>query len=149
MSYKHVHETDAFFEPSADLSQSVQLSIPPSVQSAINHRRTFKLRVTRDQKSGAILAKIVKVRVADLNIYSPNTLFDWRISVNIEMSYSGDISNLTPTVEHGKRTDRNKDRVSYTHQAYQIDLTQVTPSDVSVPEDQWKTKILLTNSIYF
>ena len=27
---------------------------------------------------------------------------------------------------------RNKDRMSYSHQAYQIDLTQVTPADVRV-----------------
>ena len=30
----------------------------------------------------------------------------------------------------GKRADRNKDRMSYKHLAYQVDLTQVTPAEV-------------------
>lgn len=61
------------------------------------------------------------------------TIFDWRVSVNLEVSWEGDKRDLMELVERreGKRPDRNKDRVSYRHSHYQIDLTQVTPAEVS------------------
>jgi hypothetical protein len=108
------------------------MTLPASIRNTLNPRHNVKLRVTTDQKTGATLARIIKVRVADLDVYSPRTLFDWRISVNLEMNYEGDVSDLVESTDSGRKGDRNKDRMSYTHQAYQIDLTQVTPSDVSL-----------------
>jgi len=128
MSYVHTKECDAFYE----LSQAGHLSLPPSIRAQLNPRHRAKVRITTDQKTGKELAKIVKARVADLDIYSPRTAFDWRVSVNLEMNYDGDMRDLVETTDGGKRADRNKDRMSYRHLAYQIDLTQVTPFEVSL-----------------
>ena len=127
MSYVHTKECDAFYE----LSQAGHLGLPPSIRAQLNPRHRAKVRITTDQKTGKELAKIVKARVADLDIYSPRTAFDWRVSVNLEMNYDGDMRDLVETTEGGKRADRNKDRMSYRHLAYQIDLTQVTTFEVS------------------
>lgn len=43
------------------------------------------MRVTRDEKTGAVLECVRKIRLADLNIYSPKRAADWRISVNLEV----------------------------------------------------------------
>lgn len=90
--------------------------------------------MTTDQRTGEVLAKIVKCRVADLDVLSPRTCVDFRISVNLEISFEGDVSHL-PVVEMGggKARDRNKDRMSYRHLAYQVDLTQVAKSEVFIP----------------
>ena len=70
--------------------------------------------------------------VADLDVYSTRTAFDWRVSVNIEMNVGGDLrAKIDPFSMDGKQPERNKNRMSYKHLAYQIDLTQVTPSEVS------------------
>lgn len=128
LSYAHKKERDTFYEiaPSA---------LPPLVQHHLNPRHKPKVRVTTDQRTGAVLARIVKCRLADLDVYSPKTNLDWRISVNLEMNYEGDSSHLTLAGDAGpagKRTGaRNKDRMSYRHLAYQIDLTQVATAEVS------------------
>jgi hypothetical protein len=85
--------------------------------------------VTYDQKTNAVLAKIVKARVADLERYMPNCALDCRISVNLEMSWEGPVQELEalgPPTGKGSSPDRKKDRISYTQGPYQIDLTQVT-----------------------
>lgn len=126
MSYVHTRECDASYE----LKSSSYHTLPPSVRALINQRNRPRVRITTDQKSGRELAKIIKMRVADIEIYSPRTLFDWRVSVSLEMNYDGDMRDLEETTEGGKKADRNKDRMSYKHLAYQIDLTQVTPAEV-------------------
>lgn len=130
MDYKHTKETDTFY----DLTQAGALALPQSIASGLNinprHANKSKVRITTDQKTGKVLAKIIKARVADIDIYSPRTLFDWRISVNVEMDYKGETTDLVePQTRDGKQADRNKDRMSYKHLAYQIDLTQVTPAE--------------------
>lgn len=129
MSYVHTYESDSFFE----LSQSGVLSLPASIRAQLNPRQPkAKVRVTSDQKTGEEIARIIKARVADLDIYSPGTAFDWRVSVNIEMDVDEDFrTKIDPVSMDGKRPDRKKDRMSYKHLAYQIDLTQVTSSEVS------------------
>ena len=87
-------------------------------------------------------------------MYSPRTCVDWRISVNLEINYGGDLDSFIVSAagadgggsgsgvkkEKGtvgmamgmsKDMERNKDRMSYRHLAYQIDLTQVAKSEVS------------------
>lgn len=132
MDYKHTREIDTFYE----LTQAGALALPQSIVSGLNinprHANKSKVRITTDQKTGKVLAKIIKARVADIDIYSPRTLFDWRISVNVEMDYKGEMTDLVePQTRDGKQADRNKDRMSYKHLAYQIDLTQVTPAEVN------------------
>lgn len=125
LSYAHKRERDAFYEvPPQEL--------PPLVQNYLNPRHKPKVRVTTDQKTGEILAKIIKCRLADLDVYSPRTNVDWRISVNLEMNYDRDVRNF-PIADGGSRRaggERIKDRMSYRHLAYQIDLTQVGTADV-------------------
>lgn len=129
MSYVHTYECDTFFE----LSQAGVLGLPTSIRTLLNPRHSqVKVRITTDQKTGKVLAKIVKVRIADLDIYSPRTAFDWRVSINLEMNFDGDMNELVePQGRNGRRAERNKDRMSYRHLAYQIDLTQVTTAEVS------------------
>lgn len=124
LSYAHKKERDTFYEVSPE-------ELPPVIRSNLNPRHKPKVRVTTDQNTGEVLAKIIKCRVADMDVYSPRTPFDWRVSVNLEMEYGGDIRNL-PVVDASKggRGERNKDRMSYRHLAYQVDLTQVARADV-------------------
>lgn len=132
MDYKHTKETDTFYE----LSQAGVLQLPRSIASGLqlNPRAVnkAKVRITTEQTNGKEIAKIIKTRVADIDIYSPKTAFDWRVSVNVEMNFEGDMKDLVEVDRrNGKKADRNKDRMSYKHLAYQIDLTQVTPAEVS------------------
>ncbi|CAB4382587.1 unnamed protein product [Rhizophagus irregularis] len=96
VEYKHTYEIDSFYDT-----------------------KEGRIRVTRDRKTGEIVEGgiVQKIRVADLNIYSPNTKLDYRISVNRE------IPKKMPEGQHN--FERNKDRLSYTHQIVKIDLTQV------------------------
>jgi len=119
MDYVHTREKDTFFELPPDKLQA----LPNILHVHMRHRP--KVRVTYDQKTGKVINKIIKARIADLNVYSPKTAFDWRVSANIEMPYLGDIEGLQPSSDRGGG-DRNKDRLSYRHLAYHIDLTQVT-----------------------
>lgn len=125
LSYAHKKERDTFYEVNP-------AELPPVIRQNLNPRHKPKVRVTTDQRTGEVLAKIIKCRVADIDVCSPRTTVDWRVSVNLEMEYGGDITNL-PVVDatKGGRGERNKDRMSYRHLAYQIDLTQVARADVS------------------
>jgi len=76
-----------------------------------------KIRVTRDEKTKQVVECVHKVRLGDLNIYSPKWRADWRVSVNLE---------LPENVPAGSPDSfRRKDRLSYTHESTRIDLTQV------------------------
>lgn len=45
-----------------------------------------KIRVTRDQRDETKILRILqKERIADMNVYSPKRLFDWRLSVSMEL----------------------------------------------------------------
>lgn len=126
--YAHRYERDRFYE----LPPSAVKNLPGPIREQLNPRHTVKVRVTHDQKTGQQLAKIIKARVADLDVHNPRFPLDCRISVNLEMRYDGDIESLISSSEASSRIpDRNKDRLSYTQSHYQIDLTQVTVADVS------------------
>lgn len=127
IKYHHRYEVDKYYEMPA----SMQGRLPPFMQALIPQKRhTFKVRVTYDRKTGDIIGKIVKVRVADLDLYMPSCPLDCRISVNIEMPWDEDPSEFAfmagRTGQGGFLPDRVKDRLSYTQGPYQIDLTQVT-----------------------
>ncbi|KAF7723191.1 mRNA-capping enzyme subunit beta [Apophysomyces ossiformis] len=85
----------------------------------IHNEGSNKCRVTTDQKTGKIVPNgiIQKVRIADLNIHSPMRALDYRISVNAE------IPSKKPTSAPSMK--RVKDRVSYQHGWFKVDLTQV------------------------
>jgi hypothetical protein len=128
IDYVHRHEVDSFYPlPPAELHGLPPAIIPLATQGG----RQSKVRVTKDQKTGDIIAQIVKVRIAELNVHSPLTPFDWRITISAEAKWDGDVKFLMAAVAGGARNkaqpDRIKDRVSYKHQYCQIDLTQVKP----------------------
>jgi polynucleotide 5'-triphosphatase len=82
-----------------------------------------KVRISYDE-GDAIIARISKRRVADLMIFSPGDLVDFRISLNVEtpVSPSERLSDAPSAI-------RNKNRQSYRTEGMQIDLTSViTPS---------------------
>ncbi|KAF8606940.1 mRNA triphosphatase CET1 [Ceratobasidium sp. AG-I] len=79
-----------------------------------------KTRVTRDEKTKQVVACVRKKRIANLEVHSPKQGVDWRISINLE--------EPAPAPNGQPALTRRKDRISYTHQAFKIDLTQVTSS---------------------
>ena len=95
-----------------------------------------KIRVTRDERTKEVIACMQKKRLASLDILSPNRNADWRISVNVEVPGTcscaivvNEALSLYTVVKMpiGTATlSRRKDRMSYTHEEFIIDLTQVT-----------------------
>ncbi|TDZ19074.1 mRNA-capping enzyme subunit beta [Colletotrichum orbiculare MAFF 240422] len=122
--YKHRREIDKFYE----LPMALHNTLPSCIRELLPPRRPVKVRVTYDMKTQQVLAKIVKARIADLHIHFPRSLLDCRISINLEMAWDGSVEELErAAVGHGEKfPDRNKDRLSYKQNNYQIDLTQVT-----------------------
>lgn len=126
--YKHRREIDRFIEIPANVRDTM---LPVSVSNLMASRnRSARVRVTQDQKTKEVLAKIIKARVADINLHFPKLPLDCRISVNLEMEWEGSLEDLEnigkATSRGGPPPDRNKDRLSYKHGHYQVDLTQVT-----------------------
>ncbi|TVY28277.1 mRNA-capping enzyme subunit beta [Lachnellula hyalina] len=119
IDYLHRKETDTFYH----LPPSWLPHLPAVIREYLKPHQPVKVRVTRDQKTGNVLAKIIKARIADMSIYNPQAPLDCRISVNFEMRYDGDIELLVPSPD---APERHKDRMSYTQGPYQIDLTLVT-----------------------
>ncbi|GJE88498.1 mRNA capping enzyme [Phanerochaete sordida] len=99
LEYTHLHLVDNFFPSDSPGDRE-------------------KIRVTRQEKSGEVVACMRKVRLGSLDIYSPKRHADWRISVNMEIPVPPPLG--TPTLT------RRKDRMSYTHEEFIVDLTQVT-----------------------
>ncbi|KAI8947860.1 CYTH-like domain-containing protein [Xylaria longipes] len=124
VQYVHRRQKDRFFELPAHLRQR----LPHSIANLLPPNAPLKARVTYDQKTGNVLAKIVKARVADLHIHMAHMPLDCRISINIEWDWDGPPQEIEENQIPNKdrQPDRNKDRLSYTHGFYQIDLTQVT-----------------------
>lgn len=123
--YKHRREIDRYFELPPDL----QNRIPGCVRSRLGARaRNVRVRVTYDQRTREVLDKIIKARVADIDLHMPSCPMDCRLSINLEMPWDGPVEELerlavNPT---DRQPDRNKDRLSYSQGHYQVDLTQVT-----------------------
>ncbi|KAI5458243.1 CYTH-like domain-containing protein [Mariannaea sp. PMI_226] len=134
VQYKHRREIDRFF----DLPAELQGRIPGCVRSRLGTRsKNVRVRVTYDQKTREVLNKIIKARVADIHIHMPMCPMDCRISVNLEMNWDGPVEELEQaSAGNNQQQDRNKDRLSYTHGHYQIDLTQVThpPNGPGAPQ---------------
>jgi hypothetical protein len=120
--YTHPHEADEFFE----LTLDGIAHLPPSITQWSDKRRkkTPRVRITTDLKTNTKKAQIIKSRIADLEIYNPQCAFDFRISISIESPWDGQMDHLIPIGDGSN--DRMKDRMSYRHGAYQIDLTQIS-----------------------
>ena len=135
IGYDHPHEYDEFYE----LTQEGQANLPPSIVSYLNHHHKPRVRRTVDEKTNMVKAQIIKSRIADIEIYNPKQVFDYRISISIESPWEGDSHWLTETSE--SRRDRKKDRMSYRHLAYQVDLTQVSYQDKAEKEHELEVEI--------
>lgn len=116
--YKHRREVDKYF----DLAPPQRDLLPGCVRSLLRH--SPRARVTYDQRTKEVLAKIVKARVADLHIHMPNSPVDCRLSVNLEMDWPGPVEELE--TGGGGNAPRQKDRLSYAQGNIQVDLTQVS-----------------------
>ncbi|AEO68177.1 uncharacterized protein THITE_2117601 [Thermothielavioides terrestris NRRL 8126] len=129
IDYRHRHEVDRFFEIPASHRDRM---LPVCVARPFAARgHGARVRVTHDQKTGKELGKIVKARIADLSLHFPDLPLDCRISVNLEMDWDGPLEELERMAGATGRPPlpaRTKDRLSYKHGCYQIDLTQVTQS---------------------
>ncbi|KAL0058230.1 mRNA-capping enzyme subunit beta [Marasmius tenuissimus] len=101
LDYHHLYHVDSFYES----------------------RDREKVRVTKEEKTGNLVESIKKIRLGDLNIYSPKRNADWRVSVNLEVP--------VPQPSGQPSHTRRKDRLSYTHEEFSVDLTQVTASNAS------------------
>lgn len=123
--YNHPHESDEFYE----LKREGMADLIPSVTQWIDKRHPPKVRITTDLKTNTQKAKIIKSRIADLEVYNPGCQFDFRISISIESPWDGRMDYLVPIGDGSN--DRKKDRMSYRHSAYQIDLTQISYNDPS------------------
>jgi polynucleotide 5'-triphosphatase len=126
VEYKHTREVDMFYE----LGQEQFATLPEMVKRLIHAGGVRqRIRVTRDQKTNEVIRCMIKHRIGNLEISSPQTEWDYRIGINLEINYPGPIDALVPVVEPGKDLDsmkRQKDRMSYSWLgAYQVDLTQV------------------------
>ncbi|KAJ1951870.1 mRNA-capping enzyme subunit beta, partial [Dipsacomyces acuminosporus] len=94
-----------------------------------------RIRVTTNKESGDVIGVITKNKIADLNIYSPRTKLDIRITINEESPIA------KPDVEGNKPIlERHKDRLSYKQDLWSFDLTQVvSPEHETGPVNPYAT----------
>ncbi len=135
IAYSHPHEFDEFY----DLTDEGKRNLPGSIITWLNPRHKPRVRRTIDIDSGNVKAQIIKTRIADVDIYNPNADFDYRVSISIESPWDGEPGWLSELTEGGR--DRKKDRMSYRHMAYQIDLTQVSHPHTTEKEHELEVEI--------
>ena len=87
--------------------------------------KDLKLRTTTSP-TGEITARIVKIHIADLHLLNPSGDYDLRVTINLEADFSAhphpeDLVDAAPT----SLPSRKKDRLSYKHLVYSVDLTRV------------------------
>ena len=128
--YEHLYQTDTF----ATLSPAGLAALPPSVQKRPVGRE-LRLRTSRNTKTNEVIAHIVKVPLGDLHIQNPCDPYDCRISMNLEVNFPTDIDATEliepPTYDKPAPPERRKDRLSYKHLAYSVDLTKVESAGVA------------------
>lgn len=147
MFYDHPRETDTFYS----LTAAGEACVPASVRRFFNPKHRPRVRVTVVQPAAGstaglapvVKARIIKCRMADFDVYCPSLAFDYRISISIESPFDGPddvlikVNDTGPAgssgggaTTGGNSSEREKDRVSYRHLAYQIDLTQISHPNV-------------------
>ncbi|KAI0126302.1 mRNA-capping enzyme subunit beta [Xylariales sp. AK1849] len=144
--YKHRREVDRFYE----LPSALQARLPHVLQTLSSSKSAPKARITTDQKTGDVLAKIIKARVSDLNLHLPRCPLDCRISINLEWEWDGpleEIMQLQILHPNAKQPDRSKDRLSYTQGFFSIDLTQVTQSTGRGVEKEHELEVEIDTAI--
>ncbi|KAF2771066.1 mRNA triphosphatase CET1 [Teratosphaeria nubilosa] len=127
IEYRHLYETDSFQK----LSVAGIQALPQSLQKRNRRGRDLSLRTTRNTKTGEIVARIVKVHIADLHLYNPRHDYDCRITINVECNLLhcglSEVDLVEPPADGLEKSSRMKDRLSYKHLGiFSIDLTQVS-----------------------
>jgi len=84
-----------------------------------------KVRVSVDSATGKAVACVLKQRIADINVWMPNSPLDYRISISVE------IPATAPPPTHIRTLIREKDRISYIQEHCQVDLTKTTSTSDS------------------
>ena len=135
IAYKHTKVVDQQYE----LNGEAMSRLSPAAQKILQASgKQERIRVSRDQKTGEVLAAIIKHKVNNIEISSPQTEWDYRIGINIEINFPGPVDNLVEATEKGRSIEsmkRYKDRMSYSYLgAFQVDLTQVTQDSHKVHE---------------
>lgn len=138
--YSHPKENDEFYELSEEGKKHLPSELHHWIMKGSHAKRRNEIRVRRtvDKATGAVTAQIIKTRIADINITCPQDRFDYRISISLETDWEGDTAWLTPLAE---TRGRNKDRMSYRHRMYQVDLTQVSHEDSRNLEHELEVEI--------
>ncbi|KAM0717717.1 hypothetical protein Q7P37_007569 [Cladosporium fusiforme] len=130
VQYEHLYQTDTF----AKLSPAGLASLPRALQqrNALAGRE-LRLRTSRNSKTGAVLAHIIKVPLGNLHIANPLDPYDCRISINLEVNLDQPGLHPDDLIEHERAPppERRKDRLSYKHLAYSIDLTRIDSAGVA------------------
>lgn len=144
MFYDHPRETDTFYS----LTAAGEANLSPSIRKYLNPKHRPRIRITTSQPAAGaggspagppvVKRRIIKSRIADFDVLCPALAFDYRISISIESPFDGPDDVLVKVNDGGAAGsgggggggDREKDRVSYRHLAYQIDLTQVSYPNV-------------------
>lgn len=128
IKYKHSRETDSFY----NLSEEGIRALPEAAHRRKGQmRRDMKLRASTDDKTGQVTARIVKVPLGDhLHIFGAGDPYDIRISMNLEINLDRpglDPNTLIeqPSADKPAAPSRKKDRLSYQHLVYHVDLTRV------------------------
>ena len=125
MDYKHPVVVDSFHHLSAFAKQQ----IPSALKRYMHAKKEPRLRVTYDTKENRVTDRLVKLKVADLHIFNP-TCQDCRITINVELNFNRpDIDPealiAPPEPQRPSEPSRRKDRLSYKHLAYTVDLTRI------------------------
>lgn len=101
--------------------------------TASRNSRPSSTRVTLDTKTKRRVSSIQKQRINDLFLFLPNTRFDLRLTMSLELPV--EMNDASYENFKGKiNTQRDKDRVSYIHQATatRVDLTKVKESNSKI-----------------
>lgn len=128
IQYEHRYEIDTLYEAPDDFLAS----LPPNITALASrfHHRRPRVRVTRDTRTGKVKEMISKFTVAHLEAFCPQDVLDYRVTVNFECAYRGPLDALRELGGPDANAHaREKDRLSYSHQCFSVDLTQVLVGD--------------------
>lgn len=99
-------------------------------------------RVSIDVKTKRKTNNITKQRISDLYLHFPNTLFDLRLSLSVELP--NELNDAAFEIFKKRVTmEREKERISYIHQATftKVDLTKVKEKNNRVPKYELELEI--------
>lgn len=99
-------------------------------------------RVSLDIKTKRKTNSITKQRISDLYLHFPNTLFDLRLTLSVELP--NELNDAAFEIFKKRVTmEREKERISYIHQATftRIDLTKVREKNSRVPKYELELEI--------